>query len=1175
VDNQSNVPRSRQAAAVLGIIAVFCPRAIALNPLLEVNQYAHTAWTAREGFFNGAINAIGQDRGGYLLLATELGLLRFDGVRPTPWPTHEPIAREDSRSVFAASDGRLWIGMASGLCSLKDGHRTDYPELAGQRVLSILEDTQGTVWVAGYAIPAGRLCAFRDGKVDCAGMAGEFARGVTFLYQSSSGELWAGAANGLWRWRPSPPKRYATPGASSAIRALAKGGGSFLIAMQDGIRQLVGEEVKPYPPLAEYEFLALCLLKDREGGLWVGTGGQGLLHLRQSRVDRFTRMDGLSGDTVNSIFEDREGSIWVGTDGGLDRFRDLAAPGISTKQGLSNADINSVMAARDGSIWLGTQNGLDRLKDGEMTIYKRPGGSPVNGARPARVIFDNSLPDDNAQATFEDSQGRIWVCSPHGVAYFESGRLNRVSAEADGFVSSIAGDRSGNLWVSDEYNGLIHYSGARKIEQVPWAKLGRPDYASAMVSAPSENGVWLGFRNGGVAYFKDGRLRESYAGDTLGHSPVNGLTLDADGIVWASTESGLSRVHAGTVMTLTTRNGLPCNAVNWMAEDQDRSVWIYMACGLARITRSELTAWSSNPAYVLKVMAFQGSDGVMSHSLTTASSAIGHVPGPSLAPDGKLWFSAIGGASFIDPRHLPFNNSPPPVHIERILADQKLRWQNLWTGMASNLHLPPLNHDLEIDYTALSFVAPEQNRFKFKLEGFDRDWIDVGNRRQAFYTNLPPRQYRFRVIACNNSGVWNEAGDALDFSIAPAFYQTNWFRAACVAGFVVLIWLGYRLRLRQVQRESRKLRDVIETIPAYVWSAQPDGSVDFVNRRWLELAGFSLDQALGWGWTEALHPEDRDRFIEGWRAAVAAGKAMEAEARMRSTDGEYRWLLFRSVPLRDRSGKIVKWYGKSMDIEALKRAEQERESLRQLESELAHINRVSMMGELAASVAHEVNQPLTGIVSNGSAGLRMLSGGAPDLEEIRGAFADIVRDGKRAGEVIARIRAMTKRVALPRERLDLNEVIREVLVLVRDEAKKRMVSVHTEFADGIGLTGDRVQLQQVVLNLVMNAMEAMSSVSGWPRELVLYTRNVDGGEVEVTVEDSGVGLDPKTMATIFQPFYTTKSSGMGMGLSICRSIVQNHGGRLWVTANEGPGASFHFTLPQYHEEERNARGTGA
>ena len=209
------------------------------------------------------------------------------------------------------------------------------------------------------------------------------------------------------------------------------------------------------------------------------------------------------------------------------------------------------------------------------------------------------------------------------------------------------------------------------------------------------------------------------------------------------------------------------------------------------------------------------------------------------------------------------------------------------------------------------------------------------------------------------------------------------------------------------------------------------------------------------------------QYWDKWRASLAAGEPFEDEARFCcAADGEYRWFLARGVPLRDKRGKIVRWYGILTDIEDRKRAEEERERLRQLEADLAHINRVSMMGELAASIAHEVNQPLSGIVSNGSACLRWLAGDPPDVEEVREAVRDIVRDGKRAGEVIARIRALTKRTAPPREKLDLNDTVREVLALVGDEAKRKSVVIRTQFADDLSpVSGDRVQLQQVVLNL--------------------------------------------------------------------------------------------------------------
>jgi signal transduction histidine kinase len=229
------------------------------------------------------------------------------------------------------------------------------------------------------------------------------------------------------------------------------------------------------------------------------------------------------------------------------------------------------------------------------------------------------------------------------------------------------------------------------------------------------------------------------------------------------------------------------------------------------------------------------------------------------------------------------------------------------------------------------------------------------------------------------------------------------------------------------------------------------------------------------------------------------------------------------------------------------------------------------MGELAASIAHEVNQPLSGIVSNASASLRFLARDAPDLEEVREAVRDIVRDGKRAGEVIARVRALAKRTAAPGEKLDLNEIIREVLALVSDEAKRNSVTIRSQFADdAYPVFGDRVQLQQLVLNLVMNAIEAMSGVGDRARELVITMRNIDADQVQVTVEDSGPGIDPNTLDKIFDPFYTTKPGGMGMGLSISRSILQAHGGRLWAAAKDGPGTSFHFTLPKFQNEELNA-----
>ncbi len=370
-----------------------------------------------------------------------------------------------------------------------------------------------------------------------------------------------------------------------------------------------------------------------------------------------------------------------------------------------------------------------------------------------------------------------------------------------------------------------------------------------------------------------------------------------------------------------------------------------------------------------------------------------------------------------------------------------------------------------------------------------------------------------------------------------------------------------RKSFQEIQALKDQLRLAIDTIPGLVWSALPDGSAEFLNQRWLEYTGLSLKDGLDWGGKVAVHPEDLARLMDEWRAALTDGKPLETEARLRRADGEYRWLLIRAVPLRDEMGKIVKWYGASADIEDRKRAE---ETLRKAQAELAHVTRATTMGELAASIAHEVNQPLTAIVNNGNACLRWLASEEPDLDEAREAARRVIRDGSRAGEVIIRIRALLRKTDTEKARLDINQAIREVVTLTRNEAAGKGVAIRMELAAGLPpVLGDRVQLQQVILNLIMNGIEAMASVTDRPRELLIRSRQHESDKSLITVRDSGIGLGGQDLERIFDAFYTTKSQGLGMGLAISRSIVEDHGGRLWAVPNDGLGAIFQFTLLKY------------
>ena len=393
-------------------------------------------------------------------------------------------------------------------------------------------------------------------------------------------------------------------------------------------------------------------------------------------------------------------------------------------------------------------------------------------------------------------RGQIWVGTQSGVAFLKSGRFAPVASVPYGVVHSITGDSAGNLWMSHQ-EGLFHLLEAGLVERIPWAKLGRKEPATAVLHDARQGGLWLGFRDGGVAYFNDGQIRASYAAaEGLGEGMVRSFYPDASGSLWAATEGGLSRIKDGRVLTLTSRNGLPCNMVHWMMEDDADSVWLYTACGLVRIARSDLDAWASNPKQTIQAAVFDSSDGVSNHRFPGGYSA-----NVAKSADGKLWFLRPGGVSVIDPHHLAFNKLPPPVHIEQVTADDKIY------DATNGLRLPARTRNLAIDYTALSLVAPEKMRFRYLLEGQDPDWKEVVNDRQVQYSNLPPGPYRFRVVASNNSGVWNEAGATLEFSIAPAFYQTRWFQAAMAFSFAALLWAAYQLRVAQLARQFNRTLD--------------------------------------------------------------------------------------------------------------------------------------------------------------------------------------------------------------------------------------------------------------------------------------------------------------------------------------------------------------------------------
>jgi PAS domain S-box-containing protein len=361
-----------------------------------------------------------------------------------------------------------------------------------------------------------------------------------------------------------------------------------------------------------------------------------------------------------------------------------------------------------------------------------------------------------------------------------------------------------------------------------------------------------------------------------------------------------------------------------------------------------------------------------------------------------------------------------------------------------------------------------------------------------------------------------------------------------------------------LRANERKLGLIINTMPILAWSARADGGVDFFNQRWLDYTGLTQSEAHGWGWANAFHPDDLGRVSDHWRSHILSGEPGEIEARLRRFDGSYRWFLLRANPLRDKSGAVVKWYGTNTDIDDRKRAEEE---LTRARAELAHVARITSIGVLTASIAHEVNQPLSGIVINAGTCLRMLDSDPPNIEGARETARRTIRDGNRASEVVTRLRALFKRKEVSTEWVDLNEAAQEVIALSLSELQSRRINVRRQFAENLpAVKGDRIQLQQVIQNLLRNASDSMRDIDDRPRELRIKTEG-DGKNVQLTVQDTGIGIASEATDRLFDPFYTTKEDGTGIGLSVSRSIVEAHRGRLWVATNDGPGSSFIFSIP--------------
>jgi len=783
------------------LLAAHAPLAHGLDPSRAISQYAHSMWTLQEGFLPGAPTEMAQTTDGYVWIGTRTGLVRFDGVRFVPFvaPPDQPLRSSRILSLRGASDGSLWIGTRAGLHRWRDGRLTHYPDADGW-IISIVEDRHGKIWFtrSNDRGKKGPICEVQGDKAVCHGAADgiPIANGRQ-LSIDASGHLWTVSDETLMRWDGReartwlPPGLKVTDGKPEALdvwqSVVAAADGSLWIGATQpsrglGLLRLVDDRIQPFvaPGLDGREVSVSLVFIDRQQTVWVGTQKEGLIRIRGNEVTRFQARDGLSGDTVQNIFEDREGTLWVLTTRGIDAFRDLRVASITSREGLSADLANAVLARRDGTVWVNTWTSLDVLRDGKVTSLNS----------------GNGLPGQQVFGTYEDSKGTLWVGVDNHLHVFEGGRFTTIKAPNGnplGFVRAMVEDAAGDLWAAVNDVGLWRIRERKVVEHVPLSVV--PFRGRSFVADP-RGGIWFTLRGGDVGHFRDGVLDSISFGRPQGSAPIDVVLPLPDGALLATTAKGLVGRRGDKVQTMTqAANGLPCEDIYAALVDQRGALWLYASCGVITIAAEQLAAWWRDPAVRVDARVFDALDG--------AQPAVSNMwPRASMGPDGRLWFANASIVQMIDPQRLGGNAVAPPVHIEQVLADR------VAYSPADGLQLQPKTRDLQIHYTGLSLAVPRKTLFRYRLVGHDSEWQEAGTRRQAFYTDLQPGHYEFQVMASNNDGVWSERSASIAFEIPPAFHQTRWFYALCLLAVATILGLVYRVRMRQV---AARVRDRLES----------------------------------------------------------------------------------------------------------------------------------------------------------------------------------------------------------------------------------------------------------------------------------------------------------------------------------------------------------------------------
>jgi PAS domain S-box-containing protein len=1212
----------------LGVVLGLGSSAHALDPQRKVTQYGHDTWTHQNGLPAGAVYGVWQLPDGYLWLRQASGVLRFDGIRfiKVPLTVHGQAVDEDIRAAARTPDGKLVLRGPTRTLYLSRGTIEDAATPA--RLLDgndriVMQARDGTIWLGAdsniYRIRGDRLEAIALGT-----------GWVSAIHEDAQGRVWIGAGTGLYRFADEKLLLYPTgyneavskttlplekirgeTNLTTSVTAIAHDRhGALWVGCHDGLYKVVNGTIqRDFVTEALTQRQVTALFEDRHGNMWVGSDGDGLFRLTGERWSHFDSDDGLSDNGICSLAEDDEGSLWIGTRSGLDRLRDTPLATLSAREGLSHDNVSAIVETQEGHLHLYTYGGgITTLRDGEMSYLTR----------------DMGLGSDYAAAMYVARDGTLWLGASEELRSYKNGVFTSHPAHGllqNSFISCIHEDDEGIVLGTSQLRLFRFKDGVYSPYEIgvpPGDKPANARYVYAM-HRDDEGTLWLAMTAGLWRVPRGSRPEDAIR--TSFDKPTHTLYDDGKGYLWVSGPEtrGFARIRKSDnqLVLYGPDAGLPPGKIGRVITDEQGNLWAGTGSGILNISRTQADLFAEKKVRTLETRLFRVTDGMK----TEEAAGGDHQPSAVRSRDGRLYFATRKGVVIVDPAALPRNKRVPPVVIEELVSD---------TGVyprPDKIHLGPGTDAIEIHYTALSLLAPGRVRFKYKLSGYHTDWVDADTRRTAYFTKLPPQQYRFQVIAANEDGVWNDMGAAITFTLKPRFYQTIWFYLACAAGIALSAVGLHRIRVRRLRRREAELiatveertgklraeiaehteaRRELQRYRAYLeqlvaertaalqnsnvllqreinerrlsedryrrffdedlagaFIATPAGRLVTYNPSFARIFGFDKDAEPGTAELSSLFA-DPSKAAEVVTRLRGGGKVQDEELEMKSSQGRILSVVANIIGSFSGQGDLLEIKGYIVDNTDRKR----------LENQLRQSQKMEAIGQLAGGVAHDFNNLLTAIIGSSDCILE-----EPGITHDTQKLAKEIREaGQRAAALTRQLLAFSRKQVLQPKVINLNQVITEMETMLRrliGEDVRLRLSLSTHL---LNVRADPSQMQQVVLNLSVNARDAMPQGG----LLTINTHNVRftrpelrqnlsvpaGHYVCLTVSDSGSGMSPEVQTHIFEPFFTTKGpgKGTGLGLSTVYGIVQQTNGHILFSSEEGRGTTFQVYLPVVSSE---------